>query len=136
MPIVNGRVHIDRPRLAPHHRVAYGVGIGVAVAVVVAGWIVTVGSQLKTLASSAIEELHATGDTIGVVKEQTSEAFRPVGGAVGEAKNAFVQLIEDANQKKDAAEAVAGLVKDQLAHDAEAATPSPIVTEEITPKKP
>lgn len=122
MPIINGRVHIDRPRLAPHHRVAYGVGIGIAVVVVAVGWFVTVGSQIKTLAGRALEDLHATGDTLGVVQQQTSNAFAPVGGAVDQAKQVFVQLVKDANQKKDAAEAVAGLVKNQLTNDAQAAT--------------
>lgn len=122
MPIVNGRVHIVRPAIATHHRVAYGIGIGVAVAVVAVGWVVTVGRQLTTLASNALEEVHTAGDTLGVVKQQTADAFSPVGGAVNQAKQAFVQLVEDANQKKDAAEAVGSLVKLQLTQDAQAAT--------------
>ena len=46
MPIINGRVHLEKQTMSTRHKVAYGAGIVAAVIVVLVAWLLSISTQV------------------------------------------------------------------------------------------
>ncbi len=64
MPVINGRIHLRRRRLQPHHWAAYIASVAAAVLLVVVGWTVTVGRQLNDFMTGVQETVTSASRTV------------------------------------------------------------------------